>query len=931
MKKSILLLFAVLIECQLLNAQNLTPTLANGTFIEGMTGVINGFSFNDGNPHSSGILFEAKNGTGALVDSYTDNTSTGLSYTWIGTDMGALNLNSTIIITDVSTSSVLVTYTLNIVAKPQWITQGGTAVTSTITGNNITFTGTYPISIVNEILPSNLTGIGGKSIDLNNCRVEFTADYDFQTTVFSNITTKAKLELNTLNQLTLAKQIPLNGLVINPQCELALVVMDSLPIISYDVNFPSMRIPVCPAVSIKIDVGISFLADLKGQVVLTQNGFGNVSGRTTKIIARLQANGFIRSGVSVLFGAASATARLDVIGKIGIGMDYVSYPSTSTTPLFGGTIDVTGQVDLETFWGFGPNQTYGPKTFYTDSFGNYSAVSRHIASSFDSIFKSKSKTYNINGTLVVPSMHSMPSFATRGNLLYTTWIERNPTDSSGYLLFNSLDTTGGCFTNDIVIEHNDYSMSNPKMAIMPSGKAIITWAQNRYNSSTYPSTYNANSVSALLNSQDLWVAIYDTVSKTINKYRMGDDTTTLNSGRAEGEPKITMGSGNQGLITWVSKDPVNPESDVMFSTVNESNNILTLTTPQILYNVGVNKDVHVSYSDNTNAIAVWINDPDGADTTLNNNVMFSEWNGINWNVPTNLTTNIGNTSYEELSLDYNANFCGVAWTSTIVKPNYDFEKRIDVEIWNDATHQWDITKKFSDTDSMYYFQKPRISISDEGIACVAYQAVDMFPSPNYIDPGQLNLYLNNLPTYSTSWTGIDGNTIVADTNTFIWSIDAGFGNNNVLYTITQEYNSTGAITSPSNGILFGDHSLSMVFRAIQVDHSLSISNATEPNCNVPAGIIENSELKYDFDLMQNYPNPLSDRTLIEFRTQKEGRITLTVRDIFGRSVAIKLLDKELSSGIYQTVFETNNLESGIYFYTLTVNGVSMTKRMIIAK
>ncbi len=356
-----------------------------------------------------------------------------------------------------------------------------------------------------------------------------------------------------------------------------------------------------------------------------------------------------------------------------------------------------------------------------------------------------------------------------------------------------------------------------------------------------------------------------------------------------------------------------------------------MTNPQTLYNVGVNKDVNISYSDSVTAIAVWVNDPDGADTTLNSNIMFAEWNGSVWTTPTNLTANSGNTSFEELSLDFNYQYCGVSWTSTVVKPTGDFEKRIDVQMWDDVNKVWDVSKEFYDTDSMYYFQKPRISISDEGIAAVTYQAINMFPDTSYIDPGQLNLYLNNLPTYASTWTGVDGSTIVSDTSTFVWSLDAGFGNNNILYTITQEYNSSGPVTSPNNGILFGDPSLSMVFRAIQVDHSLNIFNWTEPNCNLPTGIVESKGVKYDFDLLQNYPNPVNDKTYIEFRTQKEARVVLTVRDIFGRGVAIKLLDKELAPGIYQTVFETNNLESGVYFYTLTVNGVSMTKKMIIAK
>jgi hypothetical protein len=46
-----------------------------------------------------------------------------------------------------------------------------------------------------------------------------------------------------------------------------------------------------------------------------------------------------------------------------------------------------------------------------------------------------------------------------------------------------------------------------------------------------------------------------------------------------------------------------------------------------------------------------------------------------------------------------------------------------------------------------------------------------------------------------------------------------------------------------------------------------------------------------------------------------GLVTLRVYDILGKEV-VKLIEKELGSGNYETFFDGKNLSSGVYFYTL---------------
>ncbi|MEI7897352.1 MAG: T9SS type A sorting domain-containing protein, partial [bacterium] len=91
-----------------------------------------------------------------------------------------------------------------------------------------------------------------------------------------------------------------------------------------------------------------------------------------------------------------------------------------------------------------------------------------------------------------------------------------------------------------------------------------------------------------------------------------------------------------------------------------------------------------------------------------------------------------------------------------------------------------------------------------------------------------------------------------------------------------------------------------------------------------------------FTLGQNQPNPFSEVTSIPFHLSKKGFVSLEVSDILGRPVA-KLVDETLSAGSYTRDFNMSklagkgNLVSGIFFLQLTVDGVSVTRRMLFVK
>ena len=84
---------------------------------------------------------------------------------------------------------------------------------------------------------------------------------------------------------------------------------------------------------------------------------------------------------------------------------------------------------------------------------------------------------------------------------------------------------------------------------------------------------------------------------------------------------------------------------------------------------------------------------------------------------------------------------------------------------------------------------------------------------------------------------------------------------------------------------------------------------------------------WHFALKQNYPNPFNPVTVIEYFLGRNGRVQLSVYNTLGQQVKT-LLNRQQRAGRHFVVFRAGNLPSGIYLYTLTVNGQSQSKKML---
>lgn len=90
-----------------------------------------------------------------------------------------------------------------------------------------------------------------------------------------------------------------------------------------------------------------------------------------------------------------------------------------------------------------------------------------------------------------------------------------------------------------------------------------------------------------------------------------------------------------------------------------------------------------------------------------------------------------------------------------------------------------------------------------------------------------------------------------------------------------------------------------------------------------------------FYLAQNYPNPFNPTTQIKYSIKELGNYELTVYNMLGEKIRT-LVSSKLSPGTYSVDWEGKNelgttVASGIYFYRLNGENLSITKKMVLIR
>ena len=85
-----------------------------------------------------------------------------------------------------------------------------------------------------------------------------------------------------------------------------------------------------------------------------------------------------------------------------------------------------------------------------------------------------------------------------------------------------------------------------------------------------------------------------------------------------------------------------------------------------------------------------------------------------------------------------------------------------------------------------------------------------------------------------------------------------------------------------------------------------------------------------FSIKQNYPNPFSGNTTIEFEVPEPAHIQITLFDLLGRKV-VDLIDEAYTTGKHKVHVSGEGLASGMYMYKMTANNQIFIQTMHVVR
>ncbi len=85
-----------------------------------------------------------------------------------------------------------------------------------------------------------------------------------------------------------------------------------------------------------------------------------------------------------------------------------------------------------------------------------------------------------------------------------------------------------------------------------------------------------------------------------------------------------------------------------------------------------------------------------------------------------------------------------------------------------------------------------------------------------------------------------------------------------------------------------------------------------------------------FNLFQNYPNPFNPTTNISFSLEQRSSVRIEIINISGQLIDVRNLGN-LPAGNHDIEYDASSLSSGVYFYRMTTDNGSISKKMVLLK
>lgn len=173
----------------------------------------------------------------------------------------------------------------------------------------------------------------------------------------------------------------------------------------------------------------------------------------------------------------------------------------------------------------------------------------------------------------------------------------------------------------------------------------------------------------------------------------------------------------------------------------------------------------------------------------------------------------------------------------------------------------------------------------------------------------------------------------------VYITGSGFGLNTDFDIVTVKYTNSGSQVWDQRYDFAGAQDIGAKVKGDNSGNIFILGNSYSPS-NPDMVIIKYTQplsvepvsgnIPLQYSLSQNYPNPFNPETKIKFQIPQQGYAELIVFDITGKIIKT-LFNEDLGAGEYSVKFNADGFSSGIYFYRLSSNGYTDTKKMILVK
>jgi uncharacterized lipoprotein YddW (UPF0748 family) len=107
-----------------------------------------------------------------------------------------------------------------------------------------------------------------------------------------------------------------------------------------------------------------------------------------------------------------------------------------------------------------------------------------------------------------------------------------------------------------------------------------------------------------------------------------------------------------------------------------------------------------------------------------------------------------------------------------------------------------------------------------------------------------------------------------------------------------------------------------------------LHNESGASNGITVGTTRTEEISVKNRLEPNAPNPFNEFTTLRYSISESGWVSLKIFDLSGKQIA-DLMNEQQTAGDYSVEWQPNNVASGVYIATLTLNGGSPATRQLV--